>query len=69
MYQSTRLKDLDDRLNGFIKSSKNELIPILEKRINGMREEIDTKANTLDLKKLIPDINEVCKLKTFININ
>ena len=65
MYQSTRLKDLDDRLNGFIKSSKNELIPILEKRINGMREEIDTKANTLDLKKLIPDINEVCKLKTF----
>ena len=65
MYQSTRLKDLDDRLNGFIKSSKNELIPILEKRINGMREEIDTKANTLDLKKLIPDINEVCKFKTF----
>ena len=64
MYQSTRLKDLDDRLNGFIKSSKNELIPILEKRINGMREEIDTKANTLDLKKLIPDINEVCKFKT-----
>ena len=65
MYQFTRLKDLDDRLNGFIKSSKNELIPILEKRINGMREEIDTKANTLDLKKLIPDINEVCKFKTF----
>lgn len=62
-----RVKEIDEKLANVVKTSKNDIIPILEKRLNGIREELETKANILDLKKLIPDITEVGKQSFFTN--
>jgi hypothetical protein len=51
-----RIKDLDEKLTNVVKNSKNDIIPIIEKRLNGIREELENKASTLDLKKMLPEI-------------
>ena len=52
-----KVKDMDEKLTNILKTSKNDLIPIIEKRLNGIREELENKASTLDVKRLIPEVN------------
>lgn len=53
-----KLKDVDDKLINLVKNSKSDMIPVIEKRLTGIREELENKASKLDIKKLIPDITE-----------
>lgn len=53
-----KLKEVDDKLINIIKNSKNDIIPVIEKRLGGIREELENKASKLDIKRLIPDITE-----------
>ena len=55
------MKDLEDKITNIIKNSKNDIIPIIEKRLLGIREELENKASTLDVKKLLPDITEAAE--------
>lgn len=51
-----RLKEVDEKITNVLKNSKNEIIPVIEKRLDGIREELENKASTLDVKKLIPEL-------------
>ncbi|CAI2383979.1 unnamed protein product [Moneuplotes crassus] len=51
-----KIKDIDEKLVNIIKNSKNDIIPIIEKRLDGIREEIENKASKLDLKKIMSDV-------------
>ncbi|CAI2383440.1 unnamed protein product [Moneuplotes crassus] len=51
-----KIKDLDDRLGNVVKNSKDSVVPIIEKRVDGIREEIENKASKLELKKLKSDV-------------
>lgn len=53
-----KIKEMDDKITNIIKTSKNDIIPIIEKRLLGIREELENKASTLDVKKLVPQVTE-----------
>ena len=38
-----KLKEVDDKLTSIMKNSKNDIIPVIEKRLNGIREELENK--------------------------
>jgi predicted transcriptional regulator len=53
-----KIKDIDDKIMFIMKNNKNDIIPIIEKRLSGVREELENKASKLDLKLFVPDITE-----------
>jgi predicted transcriptional regulator len=53
-----KIKDIDDKVMFIMKNNKNDIIPIIEKRLSGIREELENKASKLDLKLFVPDITE-----------
>lgn len=57
-----KIKEMDDKITNIIKTSKNDIIPIIEKRLLGIREELENKASTLDVKKLLPQVTEAYEL-------
>ena len=56
-----KMKDMEDKITNIIKNSKNDIIPIIEKRLLGIREELENKASTLDVKKLLPEVTEAAE--------
>ena len=53
---------MDDKITNIIKTSKNDIIPIIEKRLLGIREELENKASTLDVKKMLPQVTEATEI-------